>query len=1011
MKKNSLLLILLLLQVLAYGRSTDKPGLQAQPLSFLENKGQIRDQQGNVRTDIDFILRSKDMTLYIGDGALHYQFFQQQKVSAEGYSRQNLPKQYQAGAGVSMARIDVVLEGAQKATDLIKEKPQEVKYHYYTDGKPEGTTGVSAYQKITYKNVYPNIDWVLYTDGSGLKYDFIVHPGGKIADIRLQYDGAKALQLEKDGSLKVQGHLGSITEAAPYIYEQASKKAVNGKFMLAGNTLSYQTAAYEGTLVIDPGVEWATYFGGSADESAQGLATDQDDNVYVSGLTSSLTNIATTGAHQSSFSGANLDGYLAKFDSLGELQWATYYGGPATGFFQATQALEVACDLFGSVYIAGLTTAESGIATPGSFQPEKSTNSFMNGFLARFNSDGIRQWGTYYGGSINVQQLFINSTQLEGLACDLLGNVYIGGNTDSFSSLDPNFVTAGAHQTVYGGGMTDAWLAKFDSSGNRQWATYFGSDGMDGISAIVCDDSNHVYISGHTNSPTAIATPGTLEDTYGPNSGGGFVARFDQEGVQDWGSYLRGGWSGTALALDAFDHLYVGSTSQGNSADTFIYTTGCHLSILQENSQYNGFLIQFNKRNGIRNWGTYYGAEHPTFFNGVATDAVGNVFVTGYTNSYAALTTETIATAGSHQDTLGGPGGLLSPEPDAFLVQFDSSGVRKWASYLGGAEHETANSIAVGPSGAIYIAGETISATGIATPGAHQSSIDGLTDAFLVRWLPVDISLQAIVEPVNDTLCSGEVPFSVLVKNLGRIDKDDALIISYTYTGPDEGSDEFSFAGGLAVGEEETFSLGNLSFPFPGDYELTVYLHYTRDDNERNNDTIHVTLTATNAEPQADIQVSQVGTVFHFSNASAQPSDSYLWDFGDGTTSTESNPSHEYAVTDVYEVTLIVTGFCGSDTARVEVEGIGGSSTVDVALQKGISIYPNPSDQNLYLRVSAGLQVEAFQIINALGQRIRVGGPEQAHRIDVSSLASGTYFIRIQTNRGWVNKQFQVVNR
>lgn len=1011
MKRNSLLLILLLLQVLVYGRNTDKARLQAQPLSFLENKGQIRDQKGNVRTDIDFIMHSGDMTLYIGEGTLHYQFIKQQESNNTGYSRENLPKQYQAGAGVSMARIDVVLEGANKAAALVKEVLQEVKHHYYTDGSPEGTTGVSAYRKITYKNVYPNIDWVLYTDGSGLKYDFIVHPGGKVADIRLQYEGAQALQLEKDGSLKVQGYLGRITEAAPYIYEQASKKVVDGKFILAKNKLSYQTSAYEGTLVIDPGVEWATYFGGSEGESAQGVATDQNEYIYISGLTSSLANIATTGAHQATFSGASVDGYLAKFDSLGELQWATYYGGPATGFFQVTQGLDVACDRFGNVFMSGITTANSGIATPGSHQQAKSTNSFMNSYLAKFNNEGIRQWGTYYGGSITTVALFANSTQGQALACDLLGNVYIGGNTDSLSALDPDFATAGAHQTTYGGGMSDAWLVKFDSSGNRQWATLFGSAGMDGLTAIVCDDSNQVYIAGYTNSEDAIATSGTLEDTYGPESGGGFVAKFTESGVQEWGSYLRGGWSGVALALDDFDHLYVGSTSQGNMADTFVYTLGCHLSILQENSQYNGFLIQFNKRNGLRSWGTYYGAENPTFINGVATDALGNVFITGYTTSYAVLTTETIATSGSHQDTLGGPSGLTPPEPDAFLVQFDSSGVRKWASYFGGAEHDVANGIVASSAGAIYIVGETASTTAVATPGAYQTSNAGTTDGFLVRWLPVDISLHAIVSPENDTLCSGDVPLSVWVKNQGRMDKTDDLVISYTYAGPDEGSAEFSFPGGLAVGEEDTFSLGNLSMPFPGDYELTVYLHYTRDDNDRNNDTIHMTLTATNAAPEANIEVSQVGTVFHFSNPSAQPSDSYLWDFGDGETSTEINPSHEYAVTDEYEVTLIVTGFCGSDTATIMVEGIGGNGIDDPTIAAGISIYPNPVHQILYLKAETLLQLESYSIVNVLGQEVQGGQLKGQNSVDVNGLAAGSYFIRIKTNKGVINKQFQMLDR
>src|SRR5690606_12514576 len=108
---------------------------------------------------------------------------------------------------------------------------------------------------------------------------------------------------------------------------------------------------------------------------------------------------------------AGTDGYLAKFDSLGELQWATYYGGTASsGFYITTEPNAVATDAFGHVYLAGITSAEVGIATPGTFQPTRATNAFQQGFLAQFNTDGIRQWGTYYGASLGPGPITQNAT-------------------------------------------------------------------------------------------------------------------------------------------------------------------------------------------------------------------------------------------------------------------------------------------------------------------------------------------------------------------------------------------------------------------------------------------------------------------------------------------------------------------------------------------------------------------------------------------------------------------------
>src|SRR5690606_32806736 len=85
-------------------------------------------------------------------------------------------------------------------------------------------------------------------------------------------------------------------------------------------------------------------------------------------------------------------------------------------------------------------------------------------------------------------------------------------------------------------------------------------------------------------------------------------------------------------------------------------------------------------------------------------------------------------------------------------------------------------------------------------------------------------SLQSIISPGNDTLCSGETPLLVQVKNQGRIDKLDDLIISYSLTGPDNSSEDLTFAGGLMVGVTDTFDLGSLSLNTPGEYELLVFM-------------------------------------------------------------------------------------------------------------------------------------------------------------------------------------------
>lgn len=1012
MKKNLFTFILLLLQCLAYARNHTNPVMDRQELSFRENRGQVRDQHGAIRKDIDFVLNAPELTLFIGRGQLHYQFSRRQQDTGQTLTK---PGQQSAGykvpGAVSISRIDMTLENASGNAVLVKEKPKKERFHYYTGTADDkaAITDIHSYGKITYQDIYPHIDWVLYTTGKKLKYDFIVRPGGRVEDIKLKYAGTEKLQLKKDGSLCITGTLGVITEEAPYVFEEESKKHIRSSFTIHDKIVGFKTDAYQGTLIVDPGVHWGTYFGGAEDESPGDIACDSSGNIYMCGSSSSLSNIATTGVHQSVFSGATADAFLAKFDSLGQLQWATYYGGmPGPGFLITTQGIDVSCDRFGHVYLAGLTRVDSGMATPGTYMPSIGANYFMRGFLAQFNANGTRNWGTYYGASIPASVFLENSTFGYATACDNSGNVYLGGYTDSMSSYDGTLATTGAHQSTYGGAYFDGFLAKFDSSGNRLWGTYYGGEGVDYLYSIVCDGNDNVYITGITGSAVGMGTAGTLEATQHENSGG-FVAKFNSSGVRQWGTYIHG--HGYGLAIDSFQHLYVTGSAQTSFADTMIFTPGCHQSILEANSQFNGFLLQLNQQNGTRNWGTYYGSENPTFIRSVACDVRGNVFLTGYTSSYGSLSTEAIATSDSHQDFLNATPGLTPPPDDAFLVQFDTSGQRKWATYYGGTETEWGYGVACSPAGAVYLTGYTQSSSAIATSGSYQAVMNGVGDVFLARFLPVDIALEAIVNPQADTICGGVVPVAVFVKNKGSMDKNDSLKISYSYTGPASGSFDTAFAGGLDMAASDTFSLGNLNFSFPGTYEFVVYLHYTRDDNEKYNDTLRFGLVVTTALPVADINVSQIGTVFHFSNNNAQPSDLHQWDFGDGVTSNDANPTHQYAVTDSYLVRLIVTNFCGSDTATVMVAGIGNGSSIDQPeFARSVAVYPNPAKQLLFIEATGDVAVKTYVLVNVLGQTVQNGTLTKKSTVLLNGLASGSYTIRILTDKGWLNKQIQIVS-
>ncbi len=209
------------------------------PLTFIENNGQITDINGAVLKDIAFKLSTPGMNLYVGNGELHYQFRKLENAT----SANPLMKTY---------RMDVTLLGANKHAQVITNDKQAYYEKYYNEHTSIGGITAAAYNKITYKEVYPGIDWVLYVKGDNVEYDFVVRPGADASLIKLQYGGATNLSITPDGGIAAITPMGKVQEKKPFAYENKSGKEVAANFKLQGNIVSFETAKSNGTLTIDP---------------------------------------------------------------------------------------------------------------------------------------------------------------------------------------------------------------------------------------------------------------------------------------------------------------------------------------------------------------------------------------------------------------------------------------------------------------------------------------------------------------------------------------------------------------------------------------------------------------------------------------------------------------------------------------------------------------------------------------------------------------------------------------
>ncbi|MFM6956118.1 MAG: SBBP repeat-containing protein [Ignavibacteria bacterium] len=664
-------------------------------VEFIENKGQVIDQNGTLRPDVLYYASVPDGLVFVTKHGVSFEFHRLTTKGTPPDPKQSPSKENDFQWTKDVYRIDMVCNNSNSSPRVIGEKESEDYINFYLAHCTDGITEVKKYERILIKDIYQNIDFVLYRNDKGkLQYDFIVHPGGNPKDISFTFNGADSISLTAENDLQVHTPFGILLQGKPYTY-QAEK--IPSSFAINDNTVSFIIGEYDPTsiLTIDPPTRiWGTYYGDTGSDALTSVTTDPSNNVYVSGFTTSSTWIATSGAHQTSYDGTR-DAMLVKFTSSSGRLWATYYGGALTDLSYGVIASS------SSVYIAGGTESTTAIATTGAHQTSLSGS--RDGMLVKFSSSGVRQWGTYYGGS--------NYDGLDDITLDASENVYVVGLTNSTTGI----ATSGSHQSSIGG-TSDGLIAKFNTNGVRQWGSYYGGLLDDHAVDIVSDASNNVYICGETSSSTSIATTGAHQTT---NAGGidAFAVKFNTNGARQWGTYYGGSSDDEAnnIARDASANIYV--VGETNSVSG-IATTGAHQTSFGSGT--DAFIVKLNT-NGVRQWGSFYAGDGDDIGIGVVCDPSGNVFFGGYTSS-----TNNIASSNGYQTTFAGV-------EDEFLVKFNSSGVRQWGTYYGGSNDDGSVNLAIDGSGFIYNAGTSLSTSQIAFQGFWDFH-SGDNDGYVVKW-------------------------------------------------------------------------------------------------------------------------------------------------------------------------------------------------------------------------------------------------------------------------------------
>lgn len=688
---------------------------------FIENKGQIHDQNIKPNTEVKYLLNTPGMNIQLKANSFSYDTYTiEQKKKESTYSNPNkksfdkLRTTPEFENIYHFHRVDVQFIGANPEPEIISEGPSESYSNYYTTGTDErGATKVRSFEKIIYKNLYPNIDLEFLLENEKVKYNFILHYGANISDIRWKYNGAETAEINKQ-NIKIKVKQGLFTETIPESFignEIGRVKNVNICFDTENNSIFHFISqnniklSSDQKLIIDPSPNllWATYFGNVDYEYFVESCLDKAGNIYMTGMTTATAvSIATSGAFQTTYGGGIDDVFLTKFNSAGILKWCTYYGGSGDDLGNT-----IVIDKFANLFIAGYTSSTISISTSGSHQVNFGGGTY-DAFIAKFDTSGFRQWGSYYGGTGFDDPGYSD--------VDTSGNFYITGITTSTNAIS----TGGAYQTTNAGGTYDAFLVKFNNNGVRQWGTYYGSSDDDEGYSCDTDLSGNIYFTGMTTSSVSISTSGVHQTGYG---GGGdiLIVKFNSNGVRKWATYCGG--SGKDRGFDIhFDPIgsliYIcGDTKSTDS----IATLGTH-QITYGGGSTDAFLMAFDT-SGTRKWGTYYGGSDWDGAGYVNTDNSA-IYICGNSRSF-----NSIATPNAYQTTY--TGGFYG---DAILVKFSKNGMRQWGTYYGGPLWDYFQTILLDASGAIYTTGVTTSASGISTSGSYQPNFGGFYDAIIVKF-------------------------------------------------------------------------------------------------------------------------------------------------------------------------------------------------------------------------------------------------------------------------------------
>jgi PKD repeat protein len=816
---------------------------------FIENKGQLTN-------NVKFYTQSSNVKMFLTNTGIIYQWVRYKSLKVYDNDIEYYNNADKDSFSTETFRAGVTLLNANPKPKIEVHDEQKSYLNFYLPQCPNGTLNVKHYKKLVYKNIYNGIDWVWKFTDDGIKYDFIVHPGADYRQIQLQFDKEISPSIDREGNLRIENILGNLIEEAPITFND--NKIVESNFVLKENTLSFSVSDFNPAqpLLIDPTLIWVAFQGTRNKERAYGSAIDSLQNLYVAGSINSngFTDTLSKKGYQIYNNGGE-DGFITKFNIYGEVVWSTYFGGTDDDIIH-----DIASDKNGNLYVVGQTKSTTVIAYKG--YQNNFGGGLGDGFIGRFNDSGYRVWSSYYGGS--------EFDRVNAVTIDNNNDIVFGGSSSSYNNIAFNGHINIKNNTGYK--ASDGFFAKFDTIGTRTWATYIRGRGA---TDLTTDSDNNIFVVGTSSKLSGAQDLGISNYTHQDSikeSNDSYLIKYDKNCTPIWGTFYGGLRSDnvSSVTVNKFGNIFISGVTTSRDG---IYENGFKDSSIFYKSPwtYSHFLAMFDK-NGYRKWGTFY--SNSLYSPSVACDSEGRVILTGTTVLTSPYMIKNAFTP------------HLKGVFNGYMVQFDSLGKQLWGSYFGGSGNDFINSITFNKkTNTIYVAGETEDKdSNDAGYGTATKFVDD--EDILIGKIELDFISK------NDSFLVCENITSIITDRAPSLAFNTHWYANSTDTTP-------------------IFTGDNFIFTTPNDTAFwTDYIQIQGKDTSRGRGK---KVVVTSPTPVANFTVNDdnqcfLGNKVTVTNLSTVKSgdQSFMWDFGDGFTSTDTTPSHSYAKDSTYTIMLLV---------------------------------------------------------------------------------------------------------